>query len=132
MRGAVHHVDLTVRDPAASRPFYEAVLGFLGYRLIAAHDRGYDFDLGEGSELCSIGVVRAEGANAGRPHDRYSPGLHHFAWRAETREDVDRFHDMLKEVGAEILDPPADYPQYNAGRGYYEMHPTSAVVAPVP
>ena len=44
MRGGIHHIDLTVKDPAASRPFYEAVLGFLGYRCIADHPRGYDFD----------------------------------------------------------------------------------------
>ena len=32
MRGMIHHLDLTVRDPWASREFYDAVLGFLGYR----------------------------------------------------------------------------------------------------
>ena len=32
MRGAVHHIDLTVKDAHASRAFYESVLGFMGYR----------------------------------------------------------------------------------------------------
>jgi glyoxylase I family protein len=32
MRGAVHHIDLTVIDLATSTLFYDKVLGFLGYR----------------------------------------------------------------------------------------------------
>ena len=31
MRGWVHHIDLTVSDLGRSGPFYDAVLGFLGY-----------------------------------------------------------------------------------------------------
>jgi catechol 2,3-dioxygenase-like lactoylglutathione lyase family enzyme len=119
-RGLVHHVDLTVKDPAASRPFYEAVLGFMGYRLSAEHARGFDFDLllPDGG-FSSIGIMRAEGPNAARTHDRYSPGLHHIAWRADSRQDVDAMHAHLKRIGATILDAPADYPRY--GEGYYAV-----------
>ncbi len=41
-RGLVHHIDLTVRDAARSRIFYDAVLGFLGYRRAADYDHGSD------------------------------------------------------------------------------------------
>ena len=119
MRGAVHHIDLTVRDPWASRDFYAAVLGFIGYRQAAEHPRGFDFDCEGPGGFCSIGLVRAEGPNAARTHDRYSPGLHHMAWTAESREDVDRLYDLLREIGAEVLDAPADYPRY--GAGYYAV-----------
>ena len=117
MRGTIDHLDLTVRDPAASRAFYAAVLGFFGYRLAAEHDRGFDWDLrdADGTLVSSIGVMRATGDGLSRWHDRYSPGLHHVAWRAESREDVARLHALLIEMGAEILDPPADYPQYAPG-----------------
>ena len=30
----------------------------------------------------------------------------------------DRMHERLLSVDATILDPPAEYPQYNKGRGY--------------
>ncbi|WP_421725121.1 VOC family protein [Bauldia sp.] len=117
MRGTIDHLDLTVRDPWASRPFYDAVLGFLGYRLAREHDRGFDWDLndGDGRLLCSIGVMRAVGDGLSRRHDRYSPGLHHVAWRADSREDVGRMHDLLRDIGATVLDPPADYPDYAPG-----------------
>lgn len=120
MRGAIHHIDLTVRDPQASRGFYDAVLGFMGYRIADEHARGIDWDREEpGGGFCSVGVMRAEGPNAGRAHDRYSPGLHHIAWTAESRADVEALHALLIEIGAEVLDPPADYPRY--GEGYYAV-----------
>ena len=49
------------------------------------------------------------------------PGLHHLAWVADSREDVDRLHALLVEMKADVLDAPAEYPQYNKGRGYYAV-----------
>lgn len=119
-RGAVHHLDLTVADPERSRSFYEAVLGFMGYRTVAEHENGFDMDCAENGELiASIGLLRARGANADRTHDRYSAGLHHIAWCAESRADVDAMHDLLKQIGTTILDAPALYPKY--GPEYYAV-----------
>ena len=119
MRGAIHHLDLTVRDPWASRDFYAAVLGFMGYRQVKADAWGFDFDCADPAGFCSVGLRKASGPDAGRHHDRYSPGLHHVAWNAAGRQDVDRMYELLLRLGAEILDPPADYPEY--GPGYYAV-----------
>jgi glyoxylase I family protein len=120
MRGMVNHIDLTVLDPERSLSFYEAVLGFLGYRRVSAHARGYDFDLVRpDGGFCSIGVMKATGRGRRRRHDRYSPGLHHLAWTADSREDVDRLHELLVRIGATVLDAPAEYPQY--GADYYAV-----------
>jgi glyoxylase I family protein len=108
MRGLVHHVDLTVSDPDES--FAHAVLTALGYRLERKDERGFGWDMETPSGSHSINVVRASGDGAKRRHDRYSPGLHHLAWKAESREEVDRMHQRLLSVGATILDPPAEYP----------------------
>lgn len=119
MRGGVHHIDLTVRDAGRSRPFYEAVLGHMGYVLSTVHPDGYcDFDL-NGTRFFSIGIRGESGPNAGRVHDRYTPGLHHLAWEAESRADVDALHALLLKIGANVLDPPAAYPQY--GPTYYAV-----------
>ena len=120
MRGMVNHVDLTVLDPARSLAFYEAVLGFMGYRRAGEHTRGYDFDLvPPDGGFCSIGVMRAEAEGRTRRHDRYAPGLHHLAWSAESRQDVDGLHELLRHIGATVLDAPAEYPEY--GDGYYAV-----------
>lgn len=119
MRGAIHHIDLTVRDAHASRAFYEAVLGFMGYRLSDTYPIGYDFDRTEGASFCSIGIRNASGPNATREHDRYTNGLHHLAWTADSRDDVDALHALLLRIGATVLDAPAAYPKY--GPTYYAV-----------
>ena len=30
-------------------------------------------------------------------------------------------YDVVRRIGAKVLDAPADYPQYNNGRGYYAV-----------
>ena len=121
MRGTIHHLDLTVCDPWASRTFYDAVLGFLGYRLSKEDARGFDWDLvdDQGRLVSSIGLMRATGDGLSRRHDRYAPGLHHAAWRAASRADVDALHALLLRIGATVLDPPEEYPHY--GAGYYAV-----------
>ena len=121
MRGVVHHLDLTVRDPAASFAFYDAVLTFIGYRQWLKRDEYCDWVLEGPLVRHSVGLMRAKEDGAGRAHDRYSPGLHHVAWTADSRDDVDRMHRHLIAIGAVVLDAPADYPQYNEGRGYYAV-----------
>lgn len=123
MRGLMHHIDLTVSDLVASRAFYDRVLGFLGYGRKADTPHGTDWDwLGgadAGAPFHSIGIVRYGGPDAGRPHDRYTPGLHHLAWAAADPADVDAMHAMLVGMGAEVLDVPAYYPQ--SGPDYYAL-----------
>jgi glyoxylase I family protein len=116
MRGLIHHLDLTVRDVAVSAPFYEAVLGVMGYRREREQVDGIDWDHDVPGLFCGIGI---KPARADVTHDRYTPGLHHVAWAAESRDDVDRLHAELLRIGATILDAPADYPQY--GKDYYAV-----------
>lgn len=118
MTGFLHHLDLTVSDPAASRPLYELFLGHAGFTLKNAGDDWAGFGLGDRRYPC-ITLNKATGPNAARGHDRYSPGLHHLALRARSREDVDALHAKLVEFGAVILDPPATYSDY--GSGYYAV-----------
>ena len=116
MRGQMHHLDLTVSDLARSKLFYELVLGFLGYRCVKDSDGVIVWDLTLPDGVCGIAIRPAERR---REHDRYTVGLHHFAWNADSRQDVDRLHARLVEAGVTILDAPAEYPQY--GAGYYAV-----------
>lgn len=117
MRGLLHHMVLTVRDPATSTAFYDAFLGFMGYK----REPDFEWVLGTGLDAVSVHLAAAAGPDAERQHDRYSPGLHHISWRAESRQDVDRMHKHVGSRGGHVLDAPADYPQYNKGRGYYAV-----------
>jgi glyoxylase I family protein len=118
-RGLVHHIDLTVSNVASSRQFYDRVLGYFGYERAEDHPGGSDWNHMGSEPFHSIGILSARNAGAARMHDRYEPGLHHLAWTADSREDVDRLHDLLIEWGVTVLDAPADYPRY--GPDYYAV-----------
>lgn len=117
LRGVVHHIDLTVRDLAVAAPFYEALLGFLGYRRVKKEPALHVWDLIRDGEVVSGVALRS--ARSDREHDRYTAGLHHLAFHAADRADVDRAHALMKSKGATILDAPAEYQQY--GAGYYAV-----------
>ena len=116
MRGWIHHIDLTVSDLDRSGRFYDVVLTFLGYRRGQRGKAWIDWDMGAPHCAPSVGLRLATND---RRHDRTSCGLHHLAWAAASREDVDRLHRRLLEIGATILDPPTDYPHYR--EGYYAL-----------
>ncbi len=56
MRGQMHHLDLTVGDLERSRPFYELVLGFLGYRCVKDTDEVVVWDLILPDGVCGIAL----------------------------------------------------------------------------
>ena len=110
--GRVHHLDLTVEDLAAATAFYGAVLPLMGFRRQPDAPEG---PLWRG-DLVEIGL---QAARRRRPHDRYTPGLHHLAFEAPTPGDVDRCYRQLVALGVQVLEAPAAYPSY--GAGYYAL-----------
>ena len=116
-RGAVHHIDLSVSDVAAAKRVYGPVLEFLGYTMVKDRPDGCEWDV-QGREPfgASLGIRTA---TAGGSHDRYAPGLHHLAWRVESRDAVDAAHALLVEHRIPVLDPPAHYPEYSGD--YYAV-----------
>jgi glyoxylase I family protein len=101
-----------MRRGQRSRAFYQLVFGELGFR--PAVDDGDHIIWHNG--ITSLGLLQATESGA---FNRFRVGLHHLALRAARREDVDLFHTFLQDQGIEILDPPAEYPQY--GERYYAV-----------
>lgn len=112
--GAIHHIDITVSDPKRALGFYDFVLPLMGFRRIEDADEG---PLWARAHV-EVGLQTAR-ADSPTPHDRRSPGLHHLAFMAPTRDAVDTLHEELKASNVAIFDPPADYPHY--APGYYAV-----------
>ncbi len=113
--GALSHIAFTVSNLDRSAAFYDRVLGFLGYErwpAVAPQAKWKKTDVG------IVLLYAATPESADRRHDRFAPGLHHFSFEADSRAQVDALHDLLRNNGTEILDPPADY-AYTTG--YYAV-----------
>ncbi len=110
----IEHIDLTVNEVARSRAFYDQVLGELGFR--KGENENYIY---WSNAHMTLAIRPASDPNRGAQFDRYRVGLHHIAFRARSRADVDEFHRFLVREKITILDTPAEYPQY--GQNYYAV-----------
>jgi glyoxylase I family protein len=122
-RGSINHLALTVSDLVRSTEFYDRVLGFMGYARVEVPEATQQLmktRLRAWASLNgSITLRPAKAGSAGKTHDRDAPGLNHLAFNAENRADVEKMHNLLQDIGARILDPPAEYPYFP---GYFAVY----------
>ena len=112
-RGGFHHIDLNVSDLGTAKPVYALVLEFLGYKMVKDDPNGCEWDLECGRGRVSLGLRPARSEDRKYAHRRYAPGLHHMAWQASSRNEVDALHRLMVTAGIPILDAPAHYPEYS-------------------
>jgi catechol 2,3-dioxygenase-like lactoylglutathione lyase family enzyme len=112
----IAHIQLTVNDPDRCVPFWEKLCHFLDMKTLIK---------GEGIVYCigsrtGILVRGAPPEQRGTRFDQNRAGLHHFCFRARSREDVDTIHAFaVKELGAQIVHPPEEGSQF--APGYYSV-----------
>jgi catechol 2,3-dioxygenase-like lactoylglutathione lyase family enzyme len=118
-RGSVNHLRLTVADVPASKRFYDPLMRLLGYgrREEEPGRVAYGREDAAGGVLWLI-LTGASPELRAHPHQMLAPGLHHLAFNAEDRAEVDRVHELLVAADAHVLDPPAEY-DYEPG--YYAV-----------
>ena len=111
----IAHIQLTVSDPARCVPFWERLCHFLEMQTLV---KGDEIVYCIGSRT---GVL-VRGAPSDReciPYDQERAGLHHFCFRARSREDVDAIHRFLvDQLDAHIVHPPEDA---HFAPGYYSV-----------
>ena len=103
------HLSLQCDDLQASRRFYEAVLGPL--RITVSMEFG---DV--------LGLSGADGVPKfwlGRQTTGGSQREIHLAFTAPDRATVDTVHRAVRELGAEVLHEPKEWPEYHPG--YYAV-----------
>jgi catechol 2,3-dioxygenase-like lactoylglutathione lyase family enzyme len=125
MEPVIDHIQITVRDMATAVPFYDGFLPLLGFSLEAkgiATIEKHDFHVVEYQHprLCFAITSPRTAFREDHVHRRKPGSLHHLAFRAGSREQVDRLHAALVALGAEIVTPPRLYPEYKPS-GYYAV-----------
>jgi catechol 2,3-dioxygenase-like lactoylglutathione lyase family enzyme len=111
----IAHIQLTVNDPARGVPFWEKLCHFLGMRTLIRSD-DIVYCIGSRTGI----LVRGRWVDYdGGPFDQNRAGLHHFCFRARSREDVDAVHRFLvDELRARIVNPPEEG---SFAPGYYSV-----------
>jgi glyoxylase I family protein len=119
----MNHVSITVSDLTRAMGFFKPFLEFLGYeiwdviqdpngqrmRVTVNHGNGAVFNIWE-----------AKPESAAHPFEVYEVGLHHIAFNTDTREQVDQVCELVKSLGAQILDGPGEFP-YDP-EGWYAVY----------
>jgi glyoxylase I family protein len=112
MLGALNHVSITVSDLDRSMAFFEPFLSSLGYDVwdVITDPNGQrlhvSVNAGNGAVL---NIWEAKPALAAHTFEVYEVGLHHIAFGADTREQVDAAAALATALGARILDGPAEF-----------------------
>ena len=112
----IAHIQLTVNDAQRCLPFWERLCHFLEMKTLIKGD-GVLYCIGSRTGIL---VRRAHPEMRGVAFHQDRPGLHHFCFRARSRQDVDAIHRFLvAELGARILHPPEEGSQF--APGYYSV-----------
>jgi catechol 2,3-dioxygenase-like lactoylglutathione lyase family enzyme len=113
-----HHVDLVVSSILRSLPFYRELLEPLGWHRVGEveGERGETiwYISGPGS---SLGLREAQSDTEG-PFDRYRIGVHHLAFEAPSRFEVDERADWLRARSVPVESGPEEYSYIP---GYYAV-----------
>jgi glyoxylase I family protein len=122
-RGSISHIALTVSDLERSTVFYNKVFEFIGFKGVEVPESTQEAMktqlkawVGPGY---SISIRPSKGEFAHRLHDRSAPGFNHMAFSAADRSDVEKLYELLKQMGATVLDAPAEYPY---SPGYFAVY----------
>jgi catechol 2,3-dioxygenase-like lactoylglutathione lyase family enzyme len=100
----IDHIQLVVRDLAASRKFYTAVFKVLGIPIAGSAD---DYFWADELFISTADSDAAQGALTGR---------HHFAFQARDRAMVDAFYKAALAAGGKDNGKPGERPYHP---GYY-------------
>ena len=125
MEPIIDHIQITVKDMTAAVPFYDKLLPLLGFDLrnkVSAVIEKHEFHVVEYTHPQLIfAITSPRSVFADETINRRKPGaLHHLAFKAESRAEVDRLHRELTGIGATIVSPPREYPEYTPP-GYYAL-----------
>lgn len=110
----IAHIALSVSDMERSKPFYRELFLSLGMKIVLDDENNF---YGVGGRT---GVVIHQSNNEFREEkfNQQKPGLHHFCFRARSKEDVDRIFAVAQKINAKIIHPPQ---QDGFAPGYYSV-----------
>ena len=125
MEPTIDHIQITVQDMGIAEAFYDKLMPLLGFDLenkTSAIIEEHEFHV---IEYChpklAFAITSPRSAfETDKVHRRRPGALHHLAFKARSRAEVDRLYSEVKGIGATIVSPPRVYPEYTPP-GYYAL-----------
>ena len=124
MKPIIDHIQITVKNINIAESFYDKFLPLLGFDIkskVSAVIEEHDFYVVEYTHpLLSFAITSPRKVFINDTINRRKPGsLHHLAFKAESRAEVNRLYYEIKGIGATIVNKPNLYPEY--GPDYYAL-----------
>ncbi|MFB6318368.1 VOC family protein [Saccharicrinis sp. FJH54] len=118
MQPLIDHIQITVKNIKVAEAFYDKFLPILGFdinRKVKAFIREHDFHVIEYThDNLAFAITSPRKAFQNDSINRRKPGaLHHLAFRAESRAEVDNAYMQLLKIGADIVSEPQIHPEYS-------------------
>lgn len=121
----IDHIQITVKDLSEAEPFYDALMTILGFDMSRKGKGKVDAHEFEVIEYFHPNLIF--GINSPREpfrnevvHRRKPGAVHHIAFKATSREEVNAAYDQIKNIpGIQLVDEPKFYPQH--GKSYYAL-----------
>jgi catechol 2,3-dioxygenase-like lactoylglutathione lyase family enzyme len=112
----IAHIQITVNDIDRCLPFWEKLCHFLEMKTLIKNDTTL-YCIGSRTGIL---IREAPEDKKSVSFDQDTSGLHHFCFRARTKEDVDAISSFIeKEVDANIIHGPEDGSHF--APGYYSI-----------
>ncbi len=125
MNPIIDHIQITVKDLKIAEKFYDKFLPIVGFDInnkVTAFIKEHDFHVIEYThDLLAFAITSPREAFKDDIINRRKPGaLHHLAFKADTREDVDKAYKELIKIGAKIVSEPQIHAEYSPD--YYAVY----------
>src|SRR5438094_36459 len=117
VKASLYHLQLNVSNPQRSIPFYQALLEYFEYRVLAA---AHDF-MGMSNGTADFWIIATPDQHRQPALHRKRSGLNHLAFGVASRDAADVFHRefLVARWIPTLYGSPRDYPAYAAG--YYAV-----------
>jgi catechol 2,3-dioxygenase-like lactoylglutathione lyase family enzyme len=110
----VAHIQLSVRRFEECRAFYDRLMPYLGLKPVHSSEHVVYYV----GARTGFAISPTDAEHAEEPHSPMRSGIHHICFRARSREDVDRLHAFLGDMGVEMVRAPEEGPW---APGYYSL-----------
>jgi predicted lactoylglutathione lyase len=125
MKPVIDHIQITVKDLKVAEEFYDKFLPIIGFDIknkVSAFIEEHDFHVIEYThEILAFAITSPRQAFINDSINRRKPGaLHHLAFKANSRDEVDDAYRKLLKIGANIVSEPQIHPEYS--ETYYAVY----------